>query len=135
MVDLAEFEFLDAVQQAALEKDMGPLIRLLRADYPLSAEDKCSLADLLAGKIKRRRGARRWRATDELAKPNEAAVRRAARLIAWVKKGRPRNGHEQAVQQVIDYMNEKGWTIPNRQSLENFLRRSKQPKKKRSTKS
>ncbi len=141
MVDFAEFEFFDAVQTAGLDNEYGPLIRLLRANRPLSAKDKCRLADLLEGKIKRPRGRRSWRATDELTRPGEAAVRRAAWFIEWFKKadkeeGTPMRGrHERAVQQALDYMAKKGLRTPNQESLENYLRRSKQPKKRRSTKS
>jgi hypothetical protein len=130
LVDLAAFEFLSAV----LNKDMGAVVRLLRANYPLSAKDKCLLADLLEGKIKRARGARPWRATDELRSPEKAAVRRAAYFVELIKVAdrrsgaAPRGRHERAVQQAFEYMKEKGFRLPNRESLENYLRRSRQPK-------
>jgi hypothetical protein len=141
MVDLIEFEFCDALQRAGLDKDYGPLIRLLRSNYALSAKDKCGLADLLEGKIKRPRGNHMWRATDAFAHPDQAAVRHAVSLIQWIKKvdkkeGKPTSGrHERAIRQAIDYMKEKGFRVPKRGSLENYLRRSNQPRKKRSTKS
>ena len=37
MVDLAKFEFWTALQVAGLDKDYGPLIRLLRGNHPLYA--------------------------------------------------------------------------------------------------
>jgi hypothetical protein len=141
MVDLSEFDFWIALQAAGLDKDYGPLIRLLRGNHPLSAEDKCGLADLLEGRIRRPRGRRFWRATDELTHPDEAAVRRAASFVKLIKKadkeeGNPAKGrHERAVQQTLEYMAEKHLRTPKRESLENYLRRSKQPKKRRSTKS
>jgi hypothetical protein len=141
MVDFSEFEFLDALRTAALDNEYGPLIRLLRGDRPLSAKDKTSLADLLEGKMKRPRGRRSWRATDELTRPGEAAVRRAAWFIEWFKKADKEEGtpmkdrHKRAVQQALDYMVKKGLRTPKQESLENYLRRSKQPKKRRSTKS
>jgi hypothetical protein len=141
MVDLAEFEFWDALQRAGLDKEYGPLIRLLRSNHALSAKDKCGLADLLDGKIRRPRGRRFWRATDALTRRDEAAVRYAAQLIKWIKKaekeeGKPTRGrHERATQQALDYMTENGLRIPNRESLENYIRRSKRPKRRRGTKS
>jgi hypothetical protein len=75
-----------------------------------------------------------------LTRRDEAAVRYAAPLIEWIKKaekeeGKPTKGrHERAIQQALDYMTEKGLPIPNRESLENYIRRSKQPKRRRSTK-
>jgi hypothetical protein len=141
MIDLAEFEFWDALQTAGLDKDYGPLIRLLRDNYPLSAEDKSGLADLLEGRIRRPRGRRVWRATDELTRPDEAAVRRAAILVERIKnndkeEGNPAKGrHERAVRRAFEYMAKKHLRTPNLESLENYLRRSQQPKKRRSTKS
>jgi hypothetical protein len=141
MADLAEFEFWSALQTAGLDKDYSPLIRLLRDNYPLSAEDKSSLADLLEGRIRRPRGRRVWRATDELTHPDKAAVRHAARLVEWIKnadkkEGNPAKGrHERAIRQALEYMAKKHFRTPKQERLENYLRRSKQPKKRRSTKS
>jgi hypothetical protein len=141
MVDLAEFEFWDAVLTAGLGKDPAPLVRLLRSDYHLSTKEKNLLADLLDGKLKRSRGARPWRATDALKSPEKAAVRHAASLIEWIKMEERRRGisrkgrHERAVQQALDYMERKGLRLPDPNSLENFLLRSKRDQGTRSTKS
>jgi hypothetical protein len=83
-------------------------------------------------KLPGRRGRPAWRATDELTRPDEAAVRRAARYIEILKRGDKgsRNGrHERAIEQAFEYMREKGHRIPNRESLEYFLRRSKRKTK------
>jgi len=79
-------------------------------------------------KLSGRRGRPAWRATDELTRPHEAAVRRAAFYIKVIKaadKGRRNGRHERAIKQAIEYMKEKGFHLPNRESLEYFLRRSK----------
>jgi hypothetical protein len=75
-----------------------------------------------------------WRATDELTNRKGAAVRRAAFFIKVIKaadKG-SRNGRpERAVKQAIEYMKEKGFHLPKRESLEYFLSRSKRKTKPR----
>jgi hypothetical protein len=140
MVDLTKFEFLDALQRAGFDKEKEPLIRLLRANYPLSAEDKGGLADLLEGKLKRPRGRRFWRATDELHDPDGAAVRLAAYFVEIFKRfdkeqGKPAKGRpERAIRQATEYLKEKGFRHPKQERLRNRLRRSKKTRKKSSTK-
>src|SRR5436190_19939644 len=74
------------------------------------------------------RGRPAWRATDELTRPDEAAVRRAAFYVKVIKaadKGSHNGCHNRAIEQAFEYMKEKGFHLPNRESLEYFLRRSK----------
>jgi hypothetical protein len=83
-------------------------------------------------KLPRRSGRPPWRATDELTRPDEAAVRRAAFYVEVIKaadKGSRNGRHERAIEQAIEYMKEKGFHLPNRESLEYFLRRSKRKPK------
>src|SRR5258706_11518270 len=83
-------------------------------------------------KLPGRRGRPPFRATDELTRPREAAVRRAAFYIERLKladKGPRKGRHERIIEQVFDYMRKNGRMIPNRESLENFLRRSKRKSK------
>ncbi|MBR1155999.1 hypothetical protein [Bradyrhizobium sp. JYMT SZCCT0428] len=83
-------------------------------------------------KLPGRRGRPAWRATDELTRPDEAAVRRAAFYIERFKlsdRGPRKGRHERAIEQAFDYLREKGRQIPNRESLEHFLRRSKRKTK------
>ena len=83
-------------------------------------------------KLPRRPGRPAWRATDGLTRPHEAAVRQAAFYIEILKRADKgfRNGrHERAIEQAFEYMRKKGYRIPNRESLEYFLRRSKRKTK------
>jgi hypothetical protein len=134
MVDLATLEFQGAIWSAVNEKDNRPLTDLLRANYPLTAGDKLVWADFLDGKRRRPRGRRPWRATDEIFLKKgraQAAVQRAAFYIKAIKKA-ARDGkrssagiHRWAVEQVLEHMKEKGFRLPDSNSLENYLRRSK----------
>ena len=85
-------------------------------------------------KLSGRRGRPAWRATDELTRPGEAAVRQAAFYVKVIKaadKGSRNGRHERAIEQAFGYMREKGRRIPNRESLEYFLSRSKRKTKPR----
>lgn len=110
------------------------LIDLLRSNYPISPDDKRVLADFFDGKFQRSRGRRSWRATDEFfSKEGRArvAVCRAALYIEAIKKRaqdekRSRAGiHEWAIEQALEYMRKRGFHLPDPDSLENYLRRSK----------
>ena len=133
MVDLATLEFQGAIWSAVNEKDIRPLTDLLRANYPLTADDKLVWADFLEGKLRRRRGRPSWRATDEILKKGraQAAVRRAAFYVEAIKKGvrdqkRSSAGiHQWAVKQAFKVMEEKGFPLPDPDSLDNYLSRSK----------
>src|SRR6266436_4629139 len=83
-------------------------------------------------RLPRRRGCPAWRATDELTRPDEAAVRRAAFYIEILKrtdKGFRNGRNDRVIEQTFEYMRKKGYRIPNRESLEYFLRRSKRKTK------
>jgi hypothetical protein len=83
-------------------------------------------------KLPGRPGRPAWRATDEFTRPAEAAVRRAAVYVRRFKaadKGIRKGRHERAIEQAFEHMREKGRRLPNRESLENFLRRSKRKTK------
>jgi hypothetical protein len=135
---MTSLEFQGAIW-SAIENDKGPLSTLLRSNYPLSPYEKCLLADLNDGKLRRPRGRRPWRATDEIASKKgraQAAVRRAAFFVDQIKKSaraetRSRAGiHNWAIEQAFEYMQQNGFQLPGCDSLENYLRRSK----KRTTK-
>jgi hypothetical protein len=125
-----------AVWLAAYERDKQPLLNLLRSDYPLSREEKEYLADFIEGKLKRRRGRPGWRATDELDDPISAAVMRAAFFVRRFKavgreNGRSRSGiHEWAINETMELMKKRGFLLPPRERLENYLRRSSRDRKK-----
>src|SRR4051812_24381830 len=130
---MANLEFFDALYVAGFEKNDLPLSRLLRANYPLSAQEKASLADFVEGKIKPQRGRKPWKATDELTDPDGAAVRRGAYffeifLTADKAARNPAEGRQKrAIRKAFEYMEKKGCRIPDENRLVNFLRRSKQP--------
>ncbi|MGY3346647.1 MULTISPECIES: hypothetical protein [unclassified Bradyrhizobium] len=130
MTDLADFEFSAAV----LDGDRVAVARLLRRNHPLSTNDKMLLAASYEGKLKARRGRRPWCATDELRSPAKAAARRAAFLYGLFKaedqrRGAPRKGrHARAMQRTFDYMASRRCLLPNRESVENLVRRSKRTK-------
>jgi hypothetical protein len=135
---MTSLEFQGAIW-SAIENDKGPLSTLLRSNYPLSPYEKCLLADLNDGKLRRSRGRPPWRASDVIASKTgraQAAVRRAAFFVDEIKKSaraekRSRAGiHKWAIEQAILYMTKRGFQLPNCDSLENYLRRSK----KRTTK-
>jgi hypothetical protein len=134
MADFATLEFQGAIWSAVNEKDNGPLISLFRSNYPMTANDMRLYADFLEGKLRRPPGRRSWRATDEVLSkdgPARAAVQRAAFYVAAIKKRardekRSKAGiHEWAIKQALEYMKEKGLRLPDPNSLENYLRRSK----------
>ena len=137
MVDLAKFTFQDAVWLAGHQGDKQQLLDMLRSDFPLSADDKKYLADFIEGKLKRPRGRPPLvRATDELRNPDLAAVKRAAFYVERLKhdarkEGRSSSGiHEWAVDQTMEFLKKLGLRRPSRQRLENYLRRSKKPRKR-----
>jgi hypothetical protein len=136
MIDIAKLAFESAVWLAGHEGDKRPLLDLLRSNYPLSAEDKKYLADFIDGKVKRPRGRRPWRATDELRNPDSAAVRRAASFVRRFKEAARKEGrssigiHEWAVDQTMDFLEKHGFRRPPPQRLDDYLRRSKKPRKK-----
>jgi hypothetical protein len=85
-----------------------------------------------SARLPRRRGRPAWRATDGLFHPGQVAVRRAAffvELIRSADKGSHNGRHERSVEQAFEYLRKKGFRLPNRESLENFLRRSKRKTK------
>ena len=61
-------------------------------------------------KLSGRRGRPAWRATDELTRPDEAAVRRAAFYIEILKrtdKGFRNGRHDRVIEQTFEYMRKK----------------------------
>ena len=134
MIELESFKFQDAVWIAGHERDKGPLLDLLRADYPLTAKDKQFLADFIEGKVKRPAHRPRRVATDALKDPDGAAVMRAAFFVEQFKQrarkaGRRSGIHAWAVDEAMNFLKKEGFRHPPRERLENYLRRSKQPRK------
>jgi len=86
-------------------------------------------------KLKRPRGRRPWRATDELHDPESADVRRAAPFVGVFKEegrkqGRKSRIHKWAVEQALKTLEERGFRAPPEDRLENYLRRSRKPRKR-----
>jgi hypothetical protein len=134
VVDLTQFVFISAVQWAGESGDYSDLLKLLRADHPLTKQDKAALADLLEGKIKPKPGRRSPGLTD--LKKN--MLDRAISIVGWVRKESRKEGkpirEDDAVEIALNFMKKRGYRIiliPNRESVLTKLRRSKQPRKSR----
>jgi hypothetical protein len=127
VADLAKLEFISAVWEAAKYERKEHLLAYLRSNKPLTAEDRTYLADYLEGKLKRKRG----RPPGGKAALN---LRNVAVLVNWYKarlraSGKRYRIHDLAVDAALEYHVRQGHTAPNREALENFLRRSKRRKK------
>jgi hypothetical protein len=131
VIDLAELQFHSAIWIAVHDRDKRPLLNLLRSDFQLSAETGQSLP-IIEEKLKCPRGRRPWRATDELHDPESADVRRAAPLCQSFQGGRAKTGEEDkwAVEQALKTLEERGFRAPPEDRLENYLRRSRKPRKR-----
>lgn len=108
-----------AVIAAAVSGKTEPLARLLEAGHPANDEERKFLAKWLRDELKRSRG--------------DQDVRRAAAVLNQVKAAFrrgvvPIHGHrfhEGAIQCTFDYLQSRGEPLPDRQKLENFIRRAR----------
>jgi hypothetical protein len=125
--DIADFEFIGAVLEAGRHGDKRLLVKLLRSDHPLNAEDKRYLADFLDGKIRPRRGRPRGgfgSASDDLD--------RAVYLVKFIKRkmrqhGRTYRIHDKAMNLALELLEKEGFGVPEKLKLMTGLRR---PRKK-----
>jgi hypothetical protein len=131
--DLGKLIFIGAVIEAGKHGDKRDLLALLRADYPLTAEDKTYLANLLDGKIRRERGRPRAR--------NGAArdVDRAVAVVKYAKhlmrqRGQTYRIHNRALDLAFEWLESKGLSMPSRQAVENRLRRASRRKSRAKSK-
>jgi len=127
VVDLAELEVAGAIWEAAKYDRKDKLLAYLRSNRPLTAIDRQYLADYLEGKLKRKKGRPRG---------GRAAlnVRNVAVMVDYYKAkfreaGKRYQIHETAVDLALEYHVGHGHQAPARQTLENYLRRSKHRKK------
>jgi hypothetical protein len=131
VVDLAQFEFLGAVEQAGKYGDDSDFLKLLRANHPLTKQDKAAIADLWEGKIKRPPGHQPHGLLD----PKKNALDSAVFMVGLVRENGRANGKPirevDAVEFVFKFMKERGYRMPNRESVLTRLHRSKQPRKSR----
>jgi hypothetical protein len=131
VVDLAQFVFQGAVEQAGKYGDDSDLLKLLRADHPLTKQDKAALADLLEGNIKPRRGHPPHGLTD----PKKNALDSTVFMVGWIRKVSRKEGkpipEDAAIDIALKFRKERGRIIPRRQSVLTKLHRSKQPRKSR----
>ena len=128
-IDLSKLEFAGTVWEYINKGREWPLIAYLRSDKPLLPSDRECLADLLQGKLKRRRG----RPKGGL---DAQKMRFLALLVRDVKGEMRQRGeryriHEKAVDYVLGLYTYNGKPPVGREKLENYLRRSqRKPRKK-----
>jgi hypothetical protein len=127
VVDLAELEVAGAIWEAAKYDRKDKLLAYLRSNRPLTAIDRQYLADYLEGKLKRKKGRPRG---------GRAAlnVRNVAVLVDYCKAklretGKRSQVHKMAVDLALEFHVAHGHQAPARETLENYLRRSKHRKK------
>lgn len=127
MVDLSMLDATNAIWEAAKFGRKQKLIAYLRSNRPLTASDRAYLADYLEGKIDRRRGRPRDHARAFclmqlalLVEQNKAKLRR---------RGERYRIHDKAVDQALKRYSASGYPVVSRETLENYLRRSKRRKK------
>jgi len=128
-MDLSKLEFAGTVWEFVNKGRKGPLIAYLRSDKPLGPSDREYLADLLQGKLKRRRG----RPKGGLDTQN---MRFLASLVRHVKSEMRQRGeryriHDEAVDLVLGLYTYNGKPPVEREKFENYLRRSRQKSRKK----
>jgi hypothetical protein len=127
MVDLAEFEAMNAIWVAAKIGRREKLLAYLRSNKPLTARDRAYLADYLEGKIKRKKGRPR-----DLVRASyiiELASLVHGRKSELREAGERYRIHDKAVDHALKIYNSWGYPFVARETLENHLRRSKRRKK------
>jgi hypothetical protein len=126
-MDLAELEFDGTLWEAIHRGRTSRLIEYIRSDKPLRPRDRDHLADYLEGKLKRKKG-----------RPpggkNVLNLRNVAVLVEFYKTKLRESGmrsgiHDLAVDSALEFHVARGQEAPDRQALENYLRRSKRRKK------
>ena len=127
MVDLAELEVVGAIWEAAKYNRKDRLLAYLRSNRPLTAKDRQCLADYMEGKLNRKKG----RPPGGRAALN---VRNVAVMVDYFKAkfretGKRYQIHEPAVDLALEFHVAHGHKAPTRNTLENYLRRSKHRKK------
>jgi hypothetical protein len=127
MVDLSELEAANAIWEAAVLGREQKLLAYLRSDRPLTAMNRAYLADYREGKIKRKQG-----------RPRDVARSFCMTQLAFLvqqRKAELRDGgrhyriHDEAVDYALKLYSAAGYPDVSRETLENYLKRSK-PRKK-----
>jgi hypothetical protein len=127
MDDVADLEFPGLVLDAA-RGQREPLVAYLRSQKPLRQQDREYLADLIAGKLYRKRGRPKGG-------PNARNLRNLAVLVEAAKRelrkrGRHKGIHDQAISWAMEYHTSRGHPPVAREQLENYLRRSRKARTK-----
>jgi hypothetical protein len=129
VMDVAKLEFDGTIWEFINRGRIEPLIAYIRSDKPLLPSDREYLADLLQGKLKRRRGR-------PVGGVDAQKMRFLALLVRHVKAEMRQRGeryriHEKAVDHVLGLYSYNGNPPVGREKLENYLRRSqRKPRKK-----
>ena len=127
MVDLSELEAANAIWEAAVLGRQQKLLAYLRSDRPLAAMDRAYLADYQEGKIKRKQGRPR-----DLARAfyvGQLALLVQQRKAELREGGRHYRIHDEAADYALKLYSDAGYPDVPRETLENYLRRSKRRKK------
>lgn len=126
-MNLAKWEAMSAIWEAAKYDRKERMLAYLRSNKPLTAQDRAYLADYVEGKLRRKRGRPRG---------GKAALnlQNVAVMVDYYKKklreaGKRYRIHDLAVDYALKYHVDHGHKAPARETLENYLRRSKRRKK------
>jgi hypothetical protein len=127
VVDLAELEAVSAIWEAAKYGRKDRLLAYLRSNRPLTATDREYLADYLEGKLNRKKG--RPRGGKAALNVRNVAVMVDFYRAKFREAGKHYRIHDIAVENALKYHVAHGHKVPKRETLENYLRRSKRRKK------
>ena len=127
-MDLAELEFDGTLWELIHNGRKAPLVAYVRSDKPLGPTDRQHLADLLEGKLKRKRGRPRGGVETQRIRFLAAFVRD---LKAELRQQGQRYGiHDKAIDRVLDTFSNAEQRPSDREKLENYLRRSRRKSRK-----
>lgn len=126
-MDLTELEFAGTLWELSHKGRNAPLIAYLRSDKPLRPRDRDHLADYLEGKLKRKRG--RPPGGKSLLNLRNVAVMVDLYKAKLRESGERSRIHDLAVDSALEFHVAHGHEAPDREALENYLRRSKRRKK------
>ena len=127
VVDLAELDAVSAIWDAAKYGRKDGLLAYLRSNRLLTATDREYLADYLEGKLNRKKG--RPRGGRAALNVRNVAVMVDLCKAKFREAGKRNRVHEMAVDLALEYHVAHGHKAAARETLENYLRRSKRRKK------
>jgi hypothetical protein len=127
MVDLSELEAANAIWEAEVLGRPQKLIAYVRSGRPLTAMERAYVADCLKGGIKRKRG--RPRDVTRVFCLGQLTFLVQQRTAELRDGGRRYRFHNEAVEYALERYSAAGYPAVPRETLENYLHRSKRRKK------